>query len=100
MIWELNTNYYYFIFYNAEKEFGLAKVEVIGRPLSTYFPLLKILKIYTPDVWLGHKDRIAENGTVTANEFQGVGASGPDGFFFTEKSLIEAIFEKDNYKSD
>jgi hypothetical protein len=101
MKWREGSDYYYFIYYPKEREFGLAKVKLLH--LSKYykdagqddelFPAMRIEKLYNK-TYMGHERRIKEGAEISANELQGVGASGPDEYFFkTNKDLFDKIFK-------
>lgn len=90
--WEKGEVYWYFIRYKDTKDVGVVKVSAL-RDSDDLFAVLKIEKILTPKVWVGHKSRIFQGNKVSANELQGVGVSGPSKYFFSERELLRKIFE-------
>ena len=96
MALEKDQSYYYFIYYPASKthsqDFGLAKVIAL-RHTDNMFPTLKIEKIYNKG-YMGFKTRIIVGNEISANELQGVGASGTGEYLFkTNKDLFDKIFK-------
>ena len=100
MALEKDQSYYYFIYYPASKthlhEFGLAKVVAL-RHVENMFPTLRIEKIYNITFnkgYVGFERRIKVGNEISANELQGVGASGTSEYLFkTNKDLFDKIFK-------
>lgn len=87
MRWEVGNKYYYLIHY-SEGDIG-AVIVMPQNNSNDLFPALKIEKILTPDVYLGHSYRIIEGHTISANELQG---GGVENHYFDQYEFIERIF--------
>jgi hypothetical protein len=87
MRWEKEKRYYYLIHYR-EGDIG-AVVVVPKKDSNDFYPIIKIEKILTPDVYLGHADRIIEGHEISANELQGGAA---ENHYFDSYEFMRRIF--------
>ena len=97
--------FYYYISYEEDFFPGLAKVEV-ERDCESRFGIsvaLKIVELYTnayrnsktKEGYCGNPERIKVGNIVSANEFQGVGASGFIKYFVSsEEELLKRVFHE------
>ncbi len=95
MRWEAGKKYYYVIHYKKTKEFSHtpneigAAIVVPIRDSNDLFPAVKIEKILTPGIYLGHEYRIKEGEVISANELQGGGA---ENHYFGQYEFVKRIF--------
>lgn len=85
--------YYYIIKYEGVSIPGIVKLkankdyEGVGLGMSW-----TILEIFTKE-WIGWEDRIKKGNSISANELQGIGGSGPDKYIFKDpKEIIRRFF--------
>lgn len=92
MKWEAGKRYYYIIHYNDVKGISRSIGAAIVVPIKSsdnLFPILKIEKIITPNIYLGFKNRSIEGHEISANELQG---GGVENHYFDQYEFMKRIF--------
>jgi hypothetical protein len=85
---------YYFIKYKNSSVPGVVKLESEKDQSSEHgISLIFIIKKIFTKQYVGSENRIIAGHSISANELQGVGASGIGTYFYKPKALIQNMFE-------